>query len=113
MCHFQFNFISLVGGAALLNEMKGTFTQSSTPRTSESCLPSPKSRCTLLPLGRPLVHLTMKLIMSWSDGIYTIHYGSKVGYSENRVDAGLGLMNLSSFEDFSHENSLEIGQCWK
>ena len=30
-----------------------------------------------------------------------------VGYAENRVDAGLGQMILSSFQDFLHENSLE------
>ena len=39
--------------------------------------------------------------------VIDIHHRSIVGYTKSRVDAGLGYMILSSFEDVLHENSLE------
>ena len=36
-----------------------------------------------------------------------IHHRSKVEYTENWVESGLGKMNLSKFEEFLHQNSVE------
>ena len=42
-----------------------------------------------------------------SSNLRSLHHRSIVGYTKSRVDAGLGYMILSSFEDFLHENYLE------
>ena len=38
---------------------------------------------------------------------FKLHHRSKVGYTENRLDAGFGVIILSAFIDFLHQNSVE------